>query len=179
VLGNLFIGIGPVILGCVALFITFYFMIPNSYQVWDSILARVKEVGNSYSIESYVTVLGSSAFTMVKIIFIIPNLTNWRFWLFCYLSICVASNIRLSLSDMKGALSGFGCVIWVFLLVNFLGLVSGSGGEKLFPLTASSLGAVYSLLILALVMVLLGFILTYLVSATYVKIKRGYLLNPF
>src|SRR3989304_2061427 len=38
VLGNFFIGIGPVILGCAVLFTTFYFLIPNSYQAWDSII---------------------------------------------------------------------------------------------------------------------------------------------
>ncbi|GAI10621.1 unnamed protein product, partial [marine sediment metagenome] len=69
-------------------------------------------------------------------------------------------------------------VILPFLVTNLVGLVSGFGGEKFMPLMASSLGAVYSLLILALVMVLLGFVLTYFVSATYVKIKRGYILNP-
>ena len=110
---------------------------------------------------------------MAKLIFTIPNLTSWSFWVFCYLSICVASNIRLSLSDIKGALSGFGCIVLPFLLINFLGLITGLGSAKFFPFTASSLGVVYSLLILALIMALLGFILTFLISATYVKITRG------
>jgi hypothetical protein len=179
VLGNFFIGIGPVILGCLVLFATFYFLIPNSSRAWDSILARVNEVDKSQSIGTQLTILESSAFVMVKLIFTIANLTTWRFWVFCYLSICVASNIRLSLSDIKGSLSGFGCVILPFLLMNFFGLVTGFGTERFFPFTASSLGAIYSLFILALIMVLLGFLLTYLVSAAYVKIKRGHLLNPF
>lgn len=179
VLGNFFIGIGPVILGCVVLLATFYFLIPNSSQAWDSILVRVNEVDGSYSIGTQLKILEGSAFAMARLIFTIPNLTTWRFWGFCYLSICVASNIRLSPSDIKNALSGFGCVILPFLLVNFLGLVTGFGSERFFPFTASSLGTIYSLFILALIMVLLGFILTYLVTATYVKIKRGYLLNPF
>ena len=179
VLGNFFIGIGPVILGCVALFATFYFLIPNSSQVWDSIIVRVNEIDISYSIGTYFTILRSSSLAMAKLIFTIPNLTSWSFSIFCYLSICVASNIRLSLSDIKGALSGFGCIVLPFLLINFLGLITGLGSAKFFPFTASSLGVFYSLFILALIMVILGFIITYLVSATYVKIKRGYLLNPF
>jgi len=178
VLGNFFIGIGPVILGCVALFATFYFLIPNSSHAWDSILIRINEGDQHYSIGTYLAIIGSSALTMVKLVFTISNLISWRFWVFGYISICIASNIRLSLSDIKGALSGLGCVILPFLVINFVGLVSGFGGEKFMPLMASSLGAIYSLLILALVMVLLGFVLTYFVSATYVKIKRGYLLNP-
>ena len=179
VLGNFFIGIGPVILGCVVLFVTFYFLIPNSYQVWDYIIARVKEIDSSYSVGSYFEILGGSSFAMTKLIFTISNLTSWSFWIFCYLSICVASNIRLSLSDVKGALSGFGCIVLPFLLINFLALIIDLSSVKFFPFIASSLGVVYSIFVLALTMVLLGFIVTYLVSATYVKIKRGYLLNPF
>jgi len=179
VLGNFFIGIGPVILGCVVLFATFYFLIPNSYQVWDYIIARVKEIDGSYSVGSYFEILGGSSFAMTKLIFSISNLTSWSFWIFCYLSICVASNIRLSLSDVKGALSGFGCIVLPFFLINFLALIIDLSSVKFFPFIASSLGVVYSLFVLALIMVLLGFIVTYLVSATYVKIKRGYLLNPF
>ena len=179
VLGNFFIGIGPVILGSIALFATFYFLIPNSHQVWDYILVKASEVDKSYSIGSYLTILNGSAFVMARLIFTISNLSSWRFWVFCYLSICVASNIRLSLSDIKGALSGFGCVILPFLLVNLLGLIAGLGGERFFPITASSLGIVYSLFMLALIMVLLGFVLTYFISAAYIKVRRGYILNPF
>jgi len=179
VLGNFFIGIGPVILGCVALFATFYFLIPNSSHAWDSILVKVSEINYSYSIWSYLEVLKASAFTMVRLIFTFTNLTSWRFWVFCYLSICVASNIRLSLLDIKGSLSGLGCLILPFLLINFLGLLTGLGRERFFPFTASSLGIVYSLLILALIMTIIGFFLAYFISAVYVKIRRGYILNPF
>ena len=179
VMGNFFIGIGPVILGCVALFGAFYFLIPNSSQVWDSITSKVNEVDSSYSIGSYFTILRGSALAMAELIFTIPNLTGWRFWVFCYLAICIASNIRLSLSDIKGALSGLGCIVLPFLLVNLIGLITGTGSEKLFPLTASSLGTVYSLFILALIMVFLGFILIYSLSAAYFKIKYRHLLNPF
>ena len=178
VLGNFFIGIGPLILGCVALFATFYFLIPDSSHAWDSILVRVNEGEQDYSIGTFMTIIGSSALAMVKLVFTVSSLTSWRFYVFGYISICIASNISLSLSDIKGALSGLGYVILPFLAINFVGLVSSFGGERFMPLMASSLGAIYSLLILALVMVLLMFVLTYFLSAIYVKITRGYLLNP-
>jgi hypothetical protein len=179
VLGNLFIGIGPVILGCAVLFAIFYFLIPNSSLAWDSILVKVSEIDNSRLIVSYLEVIQASAFSIVKLIFTISNLTSWRFWVFCYLSICVASNIRLSLSDIKGSLSGFGCLVLLFLLINFLGLVTGLGTERFFPFSASSLGAIYSLLILALTMAVIGFLLAYFISATYIKVRHGHILNPF
>ena len=179
VLGNFFIGLGPVILGCAVLFALFYLLIPGASGVWDSISLRAAAVDKSYLISDYLIIIGHSALAMVRLIFTVANLASWRLWVFCYLSICVASNIRLSPSDLKGTLSGLGCVIVPFLLMNLVGLITGFGTERLFPFTASSLGIVYSLLILALIMVLLGFMLTYPVLALYVKIKRGYLLRPF
>jgi len=179
VLGNFFIGIGPVLLGCAVLFATFYFLIPDSSRVWDSIIFKVNEMGESNSIGSNWAAFQGSSLALVKLIFTIPNLTGWQFWVFVYLSICVASNIRLSPSDIKGSLSGMGCIILIFLLINFLGLITGFGSEKFFPFTASSLGVVYSLFILALIMVLMGFIVIYAVSAAWFRLKYKTLLNPF
>ncbi|MCK4274510.1 MAG: hypothetical protein KAW90_06410 [Dehalococcoidales bacterium] len=179
VLGNFFIGIGPVVLGCAVLFTTFYFLIPNSSQVWDSIIFEVGEMGESHSISNYLAVFQSSSLALVRIIFTFSNLASWQFWVFVYLSICVASNIRLSLSDIKGSLSGLGCVVLIFLLINILGIITGFGSEKFFPLTASSLGVVYSLFILALIMVLMGFIVIYSVSAAFFRLRYRAILNPF
>ena len=84
-----------------------------------------------------------------------------------------------TLADLKGALSGFGCVILPFLVLNLVGLISGFASEKYFPFMASSLGVIYSLFILALIMALIGFILVYLLSATYFRVKYRRLLKPF
>lgn len=179
VLGNLFIAVGPVIIGCLALLAIFYFLIPHSSQAWDAILARVSAMNQSGSVQGYLGVLEAASFAMVRLIFTWANLTTWRFWLFGYLSICVASNIRLSLADIKGSLSGLGCFILPFLFINFLGLITGLGRERFFPFTASSLGIVYSLWMLALIMTVIGFLLAYFVAAVYVRVRRGYILNPF
>ncbi|UCG55138.1 MAG: hypothetical protein JSV32_02680 [Dehalococcoidia bacterium] len=178
-LGNLFIGIGPVILGCVVLFALFNLLIPNSSQVWDSILLRVNEVDKNRLIGSYLEIFGDSAFEMTRLTFTLSNLTSLRFWVFCYLSICVASNIRLSLSDIKGALSGLGCLILLFFLINLLGLVTSLGGARFFPFTISSLSIVYGILIFALIMVLIGFVLIYSISVIYFKIRYKRMLHPF
>jgi len=179
ILGNFFIGIGPVILGCGALFALFYFLIPDSSRAWDDIIAQVKEIDGSYSVGSYLSVLQGSALVMVKLIFTFSNLASWQFWVFLYLAVCVASNIRLSWSDLKIALSGLGCVVLPFLLLNLIGLVTGSGTDRFFPVTASSLGVVYSLLILALVMVVIGFIPIYILAAINYNLKYRSILNPF
>ncbi|MFC1860807.1 hypothetical protein ACFLYL_00800 [Chloroflexota bacterium] len=179
VLGNLFIGIGPVILGCMVLFAVFYVMISDSSQAWNIITTRVNEIDRNYSIGNYFNVLALSLPVMLKLIFTAANITTFMFWVFLYLSICIASNIRLSTADIKHIFSGMGCLVLPFLVINLLGLITGSGGNRFFPFTASSLGIVYSLLILSLVLVLTGFVLIYFMSTMYYKLKHGRFLKPF
>jgi hypothetical protein len=179
VLGNFFIGIGPVILGCAVLFGLFYFLIPDSSRVWDSINVSIGDIDTSLSIGNYLSVFQGSVLAIIRLIFTFANLSGWQFWVFLYLSICVASNIRLSLADIKGSLSGLGCIVLPFLLLNLICLLTGYSSENFFPYTASTLGVIYSLLILALIMVLVGFILIYLLSAAYFRLRYKSILNPF
>jgi len=179
VLGNFFIGVGPVLLGCGALFALFYFLIPESSEVWDSIVANSNQIENGYYINDYFNVIKESSLSMSRAIFTFENVVHWRFWVFLYLAVCVSSNVRLSWDDLKLTLRGLGCVVLPFLLVNLIAMLAGSSSEEFFPFTASSLGIVYSLFILALVLAVIGFVLTYLLTAVYVKLRYNRLLNPF
>jgi hypothetical protein len=178
ILGNFFIGIGPVVLGCAVLFGVFYLLTPGSSRVWDSILVKANDIG-SYTIGNYLEVWKGSALALVKLIFTAANLTGWRFWVFLYLAICVSANIRLSWSDVKHSLSGFGCIVLPFLLINLVCLIAGVGSDTIFPFTAAWLGAVYGVLVLALLMVLLGFVLIYTLSAVSYRLRYRSMLNPF
>lgn len=179
VIGNFFIGIGPIILGCLVLFALFYFLIPDSSRAWEGIVSGAKAIDREGTSGSYLTVMQNSAFTLVKLIFAPPNPATWQFWVFLYLAICVASNIRLSWSDLKLSLTGLGCIILPFLILNLILLLTRSGGESFLPLTAPPLGIVYSVLILALVMTVIGFILIYIPAAAIYRLKYRAILNPF
>jgi hypothetical protein len=179
VLGNFFIGVGPMVLGCAVLFALFYFLIPGSSRVWDSISVSVGGVSRDSLIGGYFSVFGEATLTIIKIIFTWANLSLWQFWLFLYLSVCVASNIRLSWADFKGSLSGLGCIVLLFLLMNLILLLIGFSNEEFFASAAASLGAVYSVLILALIMALTGFVLVYILAAAWYRIRYKAILNPF
>jgi hypothetical protein len=178
VLGNFFIGIGPVILGCGVLFVLFFFLIPGASGGWDAVLAGMNGT-DAGDIGTYLAAFGDSSLALVKAIFTVHNLGTWRFWVFLYISICVAANIRLSLADVKGSLAGLGCVVLPFVLFNLVAMLAGMALGELLPAGFSWLGAVYSLLILALVMVVIGFILTYPVAAVYYRLRYRLLLKPW
>ncbi len=179
VLGNFFIGVGPMVLGSAVLFALFYFLMPDSHRVWDSISVSVGNVAGDSLWAGYFAVFRDATLSMIKLIFTFANLSLWQFWLFLYLSACIASNIRLSWADFKGTLSGLGCIILPFLLLNLILLLIGRANGNFFTFTASSLGAVYSVLILALIMALIGFVLIYLISATWYRLRYKTILNPF
>ena len=177
VLGNFFIGIGPVILGSAVLFGLFLWLVPGGSAAWDSIMDGVRAAGDFTSWRSYVSLLGDSSLAMVRAMFTVENLGTWRFWIFLYLAVCVASNLRLSLSDIKGALSGVGWLVLPFLVVNLIGMVTGN--EGFFPVTASTLGAAYAVLVLALVISLIGFVIVYIFASLCFRLRRRVWLNPF
>ena len=65
-----------------------------------------------------------------------------------------------------------------FLLMNLVFLLIGGDVNRFFPSTAAWLGAVYSVLILALIMVLIGFVLIYLLAAVWYRLRYKAILNP-
>ncbi len=179
VIGNFFIGIGPIVLGCAVLFGLFYFLIPDSGSVWNTINNSISGIEKGSSITSYLAVFGDSALAIVRLIFTSGNLTTWQFWVFLYLSICVASNVRLSWADIKGSLSGLGCIVLPFLILNLILMLAGYGNDTFSTYTTSALGVVYSLLILALILALIGFIIIYILSSLFYWLRYKAFLNPF
>lgn len=173
ILGNFFIGIGPVIIGSGVLFGLFYLLIPGSSQAWGSLLKITGGMDN-YSVASYLGAWRSSALTLVKQIFTLGNLVLWRFWVFMYLAICISANIRLSWADFKHSLSGLGCAVVPFFLLNVVILLIGAG-----TFATAVLGAVYGVLILALLMALVGFIFIYAIAAIYYRRRYRINLKPF
>ena len=53
-------------------------------------------------------------------IFNSENLTNWRFWVFIYLSFCIASHMELSPPDISGSKSGLITIVLFLLIFNLI-----------------------------------------------------------
>ncbi len=178
VLGNFFIGIGPVLLGGAALFGLFYLLVPDASRAWDDVLA-IYRAGGDFSFGGFFTMLGDASLTMLRVLFTAENAGAWQFWVFLYLAVCIAANIRLSLADLKTALTGLGCIVVPFLLLNFIGLLTRFDSQSIIPLAAPWLGYAYSLLLLALVLAVIGAVPAYIVGAVYYRLKYRLWLNPF
>jgi hypothetical protein len=179
VLGNFFIGIGPLILGCAILFGLFYLLIPGAPPAWNSIREASGEAGADYFSAASLNLLGNSVLSILSVIFTADNLAGWRFWVFFYLSLCVASNMRLSVADMKGSLLGLGYVTLPFFVVNFVALLTGFNAGKYLSFAVPAIYGTYALLTIALLMALMAFVLAYAVSTVHYKATTGRFLRPF
>jgi hypothetical protein len=179
VIGNFFIGIGPMVLGCAVLFALFYFLIPDSAGTWGSILDSMGSIEKGSSMMVYLGVFKDTALSILSLIFTFSNLALWQFWVFLYLSICVASNIRLSWADFKGSLSAIGCIILPFMILSLILMLAGYGSDTFNPYATPVLGVIYSFLILAFILALAGFFLIYIFSAIIYWLKIRRILNPF
>ncbi len=90
-IGNFFIGIAPMLFGATVIYALLGILLPQ------------------YSPEE-----------IYKNFFSFDNFGNWRFWVFIYLSFGIASHMKLSAQDFKGATSGFITLLCLVFLVNLV-----------------------------------------------------------
>lgn len=108
-IGNFFIGIAPIIVISLILYLLLLWMLP------DIIYLIKTEVVNFYGIRS-----------IINIFKILSNcFKNIYFWLYIIVSLFLVLHIHLSKLDIKGALSGVFFLLVVIFLVNlFISLIS-------------------------------------------------------
>lgn len=135
-LGNFFIGIGPIILGSVVIYAASYLFLGE--------MIKGSHGGEASAF--------SKAFSLLGSLFHFSNLTNWKFYLFLYVSLSVGGAINLSLPDLKGAAKGFIAVILFLLLVNFLTLWIGGVVESVYSACGDFFIIFYMIMIFSVLM---------------------------
>lgn len=112
-IGNFFIGAGPMIFGSTVLWFLVYFILPNGREVVLPLTGWIFKVGVNDLVEFGYLVLGT-----VWHLFSSENIHLWNFWVFLYLSFCVASHLAPSKIDRQGMWSGLRWIIGILLLIN-------------------------------------------------------------
>ena len=94
--------------GAVILSILLYFLVPNGKEVFTP-LTNEKT--------SLLTILSSLGKTLENL-FTLENIKTWNFWVFLYVSFCIASHLAPSSEDLKNMGGGFLWLIFVVVVVN-------------------------------------------------------------
>jgi hypothetical protein len=182
--GNFFIGIGPMIMGTVIIFLLMFFLLPSLQQQLAPLQNNPLHFdGNAGFYPALFSVFSAAeATTGILTRYIFDS--DYRFWIFLYISICIASYMELSPSDLKGAAKGFLALVILVLVLNmilegmgmlFPGIFAGSG--TFIPLN-QWLNLSGFLLIFATIISGIHFLILYSVlSAVHLMRGRG-LINP-
>ncbi len=110
--GNFFVGAAPMIWGSLILFIMLYFLLPNGKEVFTALS------------QTNGTIMGmiDSIKNTLFLLFALANLKTWTFWLFLYLSFCLASHVAPSRLDRKQMWQGFFMIMVVLVVINIIAL---------------------------------------------------------
>lgn len=195
-IGNFFIGIGPILFGAFVLYALFYYLLPDLKGVFTAVETKGAAVASGLQTGSWLGVyeaLRDTSILFIRQVFNPGNFATWQFWVFLYLSICVASHMELSPPDIKGAKSGLISLILLLLFFNLIvlgveafGWHTHLGGFwsylKLETYAAhinSFLGVLGSLFVLATIVSAINFILSFIILSIYSVIKGNRMFNPF
>lgn len=193
-IGNFFIGVGPIIFGAMVLYALLYFLVPNNTDVLSSIEEQSKSLVRGVRGE-WAGVLGSlwdSTLNTLSALFRKSNFTDYKFWIFLYLSMCISSHMELSPPDIKGAWRGLLTLVIFFLVFNIiiLGLEATGVSEHFgswwsyFKLESYAtginkwVGTFGALFVFASIISGLNFLVTYIGLNLYSLIKKRGVVNP-
>lgn len=109
-LGNFFIGLAPLIIGPIILVVLLYILVPQGKEVFAQL------VGSENSLAAFINGIKN----FLSSLFSWANLTNYRFWIFLYLSFCIASHLAPSTSDQKSMWRGWLVIVIYLFIFNLL-----------------------------------------------------------
>ena len=124
-LGNFFIGIGPVLLSALIVYLLLLILLDFN----PAAVINQEELGRMLrggEISGICKMSGSALLDLLDHVFRIENLADWRFYLFIYLGIAAGSAARLSSADFRHAWVGMIFLGIILLAANFALLWTGS-----------------------------------------------------
>ena len=152
-LGNFFIGIGPILLGALLLWLATWLLfdlnviklaakydIKITHRLFTS-FSLVKELG---------TGIYNSILEIYHVIIAYRGDYWWRVILFAWLFYAIGSSVTLSSSDIKGAFSGFIYFVILLFIFNLATIWNGDFATRFFERTGNQLSGFYFLIILSM-----------------------------
>ncbi len=148
--GNFFIGLAPLIGGSLALAGLLWFFYP------DAVVNMISSSGIGSDVDSlerpsFVSMIFASVWSLLSDLISPAHLVSWRFWLFTYLVLCVASHMAPSRSDYDGASRGVSMVILVVVICLSLISLLGFETDRVVQAMLRFMSPVFGLQVIAIV----------------------------
>ncbi len=125
-IGNLFIGIGPVLMCSISLYIITYFLFGIGFKPGGAVLLTLESFSHISSLKTVFFGLYDDFRHLGNLILFGNKTSWWKITLFFYLQFSIGSSITLSLPDIKSAFKGFIFSILIVFLFNLSTLWIGN-----------------------------------------------------
>jgi len=176
-IGNFFIGAGPIIFGTVILYVLVHYLLPNHRAVFGLLsVGSLEQVTMANMLQTYPVML-SFAVSLAATMFSTANFSSITFWVFLYLSLCVSSHMALSPPDLKGMWKGLLLIVILIFLANILPAYVNMDVSRYVMKVRSVTSGFISLFILAAIISLLNFTVSYVLLGSVHFIRRRSILS--
>ena len=146
-IGNYFIGVAPILMGCGLLCLLMYALIPNAF--WTMSAVGVTMSGPNASL----LYVWSGVIAFFEAFF--SAVISWRFWVFLLLNGCIALHMNMSGADIKGTLTALPFLIGIIIALNLiLGFAWGKGYAAYAGFMASAGVWIITILMIAIIFAL-------------------------
>lgn len=191
-IGNFFIGVGPIIIGTLIVYLLFILLAPElKSNIFKMPHVQYKEMFNSeilsilyYSVSNIFVYTYNIFINIIKNVAAYSSFKSITFWIFLYLSISIASHMELSPADLSHAWKGMIVIFAVSLILNtFLILIKVflkiDIPDSLYISINKLLETYNMILIFSSIISLFNVIISYLILTPINLIRNGGLINPF
>ena len=158
-MGNLFIGVAPLLGGSVALAGLMWLFYPDAAQQ----AIELSKVEGGSLMERGVAVV----WAMMKSVLVVSNFATPRFWVFIYLVLCVGSHMAPSPSDYHGASRGVFIVGAILLGGAFLLALAGTDAQEMGAGMIATMGPLFAIFGLTVVLCSIAAVIVYAVTSFF------------
>ena len=163
--GRFFIGIGPVILGSIVIYLAARFTVGNQvFQPLSSLQISAQTLSSWENVWDFCLQVYRNSLQVMGLLFSPANLKNAWFFPFLYIVFAVGSHVKLSPPDLEGAWSGFFFLFAAFLIFNFLTIWFGDFATKYIALVSQSYSFFYATMLFTIVLLLIFLALILVIS---------------
>ena len=177
-IGNFFIGAGPLIFGSIVLITLLYFFIPTSDSIISIFHSTISQEIDFSNFLHSIIVFVQAAYSVLQSILVSMPINSWQFWVYLYVSISIASHMQLSPPDIKTMFRGLLVIIAGMFLLNIL-FVIWEYDINAAIVRNFKVGFAYSILVLAIIISGFNYLFSYIFMFIIYAVKQKKILKPF
>jgi hypothetical protein len=151
--GNFFIGIGPILLGTALIYILLFLLLGiNPFNFVTNVDLAMPHIYSWGVLTTIFQTFWTSCIGLISGIFSGNSLSTWQLYVFIYLAFAIGSCITLSPSDIKGTLKGLSIILILVFIFNLATVWAGDLTSNIFKGTISYFLVFYISMFLILLM---------------------------